>query len=71
MVAYEPVGDERMPIATEPIGSIPRPPRLIHAARDLAAGGITASEYDVMLDESIRDTIERFEATGSPVITDG
>jgi 5-methyltetrahydropteroyltriglutamate--homocysteine methyltransferase len=60
-----------MPIATEPIGSIPRPPRLIQAARDLAAGGITVSEYNVILDESIRDTIERFEATGSPVITDG
>ncbi len=60
-----------MPIATEPIGSIPRPPRLIQAARDLEVGGITASEYDVILDESIRETIERFEATGSPVITDG
>jgi 5-methyltetrahydropteroyltriglutamate--homocysteine methyltransferase len=60
-----------MPIATEPIGSIPRPPRLIQAVRDLEAGGITASEYNVILDESIRDTIGRFEATGSPVITDG
>ncbi len=60
-----------MPIATEPIGSIPRPLRLIQATRDLEAGGISASEYDVILDESIRDTIERFEATGSPVITDG
>src|SRR6266851_5927100 len=60
-----------MPITTEPIGSIPRPPRLIQAARDLEAGGIAASEYEVILDESIRDTIERFEATGSPVITDG
>ena len=60
-----------MPITTEPIGSIPRPPRLIQAARDLDAGRITASEYDLILDESIRDTIERFEATGSPVITDG
>src|SRR5260370_6155132 len=65
------LGDECMPIATEPIGSIPRPPRLIQATRDLDAGGITASEYDVLLDESIRDTIVRFEATGSPVITDG
>ncbi len=60
-----------MPIATEPFGSIPRPLRLIQATRDLEAGGISASEYDVILDESIRDTIERFEATGSPVITDG
>src|SRR5260370_26380683 len=65
------LGDECMPSATEPIGSIPRPPRLIQATRDLDAGRITASEYDVILDESIRDTIVRFEATGSPVITDG
>ena len=45
-----------MPIATEPIGSIPRPARLIQAARDLEAGGITASDYFVILDESVRDT---------------
>jgi 5-methyltetrahydropteroyltriglutamate--homocysteine methyltransferase len=60
-----------MSIPTEPIGSIPRPPRLIQAARDLDAGRITAPEYDGILDETIRDTIERFEATGSPLITDG
>lgn len=55
-------------IPTEPIGSIPRPLRLIEA--------VTASEYedpmlDNLYDEAIRDTIERFESTGSPVITDG
>jgi len=26
---------------------------------------------DALYEEAIRDTIERFEATGSPVITDG
>jgi 5-methyltetrahydropteroyltriglutamate--homocysteine methyltransferase len=26
---------------------------------------------DPLYDEAIRDTVERFEATGSPVITDG
>jgi len=60
-----------MPIATEPAGSIPRPPRLIQAARDLEAGRIATSDYDAILNESIRDTVERFEATGSPVVTDG
>jgi 5-methyltetrahydropteroyltriglutamate--homocysteine methyltransferase len=55
-------------IPTEPIGSIPRPLKLIEAVakRD---GGDPA--LDPLYDEAIRDTIDRFEATGSPVITDG
>ena len=58
-----------MIIPTEPIGSIPRPPRLIQA---IAASGDHADPtLDWLYEEAIRDTIERFEATGSPVITDG
>lgn len=57
-----------MPIPTEPIGSIPRPLRLIEA---VAAGDGHDSHLDSCYEEAIRDTIERFEATGSPVITDG
>src|SRR5258707_268909 len=58
-----------MTIPTEPIGSIPRPPRLIQA---IAAGGDHADpKLDPLYQDAIRDTIERFEATGSPVITDG
>jgi 5-methyltetrahydropteroyltriglutamate--homocysteine methyltransferase len=60
-----------MAIPTEPIGSIPRPPRLIDAGHDLAAGQITAEEYARLADAAVRETIEQFEATGSPVITDG
>jgi len=57
-----------MMVPTEPIGSIPRPPELIAA--------ITGSEsehatLDPLYDAAIRDTIKRFEETGSPVITDG
>jgi 5-methyltetrahydropteroyltriglutamate--homocysteine methyltransferase len=55
-------------IPTEPIGSIPRPLRLIEA---LATTDGTDPALDPLYDEAIRDTIERFEATGSPVITDG
>src|SRR5438270_943623 len=58
----------RMTIPTEPIGSIPRPLRLIEAA---AAGDGDDPALDPLYDEAIRDTIARFEATGSPVITDG
>ena len=57
-----------MIIPTEPIGSIPRPLWLIEA---LTAGDGTDPKLDPLYEEAIRDTIERFEATGSPVITDG
>lgn len=60
-----------MMIPTEPIGSIPRPPDLIHGMRAFSAGKISHAELDLLYDAAIRDTIERFEATGSPVITDG
>jgi 5-methyltetrahydropteroyltriglutamate--homocysteine methyltransferase len=60
-----------MAIPTEPIGSIPRPAQLITAGRDLAAGQITAGEYARLADAAVRETIEQFEATGSPVISDG
>jgi 5-methyltetrahydropteroyltriglutamate--homocysteine methyltransferase len=57
-----------MIIPTQPIGSIPRPLRLIEA---VATGDGTDPKLDPLYDEAIRDTIARFEATGSPVITDG
>src|SRR6266404_8680802 len=60
-----------MAIPTEPIGSIPRPAQLINAGRDMAAGQITAGDYARLADAAVRETIEQFEATGSPVITDG
>ena len=57
-----------MKIPTEPIGSIPRPVPLIEA---VAAGEISDPCSDPLYEAAVRDTIERFEATGSPVITDG
>ena len=60
-----------MPIPTEPIGSIPRPPDLIEGMRRFAAGGMSAGELQTLFDGATRDTIKRFEQTGSPVITDG
>jgi 5-methyltetrahydropteroyltriglutamate--homocysteine methyltransferase len=58
-----------MIIPTEPIGSIPRPARLIEAIA--AAGNHADPALDLLYEDAIGDTIERFEATGSPVITDG
>jgi 5-methyltetrahydropteroyltriglutamate--homocysteine methyltransferase len=57
-----------MIIPTEPIGSIPRPVALIEA---VAEGRITDPDRDPAYEAAVKDTIERFEATGSPVITDG
>jgi 5-methyltetrahydropteroyltriglutamate--homocysteine methyltransferase len=59
----------RMTIPTEPIGSIPRPLELIEAMA--AAGDGADPTLDTVYGAAIRDTIQRFEATGSPVITDG
>jgi 5-methyltetrahydropteroyltriglutamate--homocysteine methyltransferase len=57
-----------MLIPTEPIGSIPRPLALIQA---MSASDGTDAALESLYDEAIRDTIARFEDTGSPVITDG
>ncbi len=58
-------------IPTEPIGSIPRPQELIDGMGAHAAGEISLEELGALQDEAVRDTIERFQATGSPVISDG
>ncbi len=59
---------QKLVIPTEPIGSIPRPDALIDAL------SVTDSEdpaLAALYEDAVRDTIERFEATGSPVVTDG
>ena len=60
-----------MAILTEPIGSIPRPTSLIQAIAVFGAGNISRELLDNAYAEALRDTIERFEQTGSQVITDG
>lgn len=56
-----------MPIPTEPIGSIPRPTELIEAVQ----AGEPEEELARLRELALRDTISAFEATGSPVISDG
>jgi len=58
-------------IQTEPIGSVPRPHELIDGVRAADEGRISPNELDALYERALRDTIEQFEATGSPVITDG
>jgi len=56
---------------TEPIGSIPRPPALIQAIGAFQSGEIGREALDALYASALQDTIERFEQTGSPVISDG
>jgi len=56
-----------MKIPTEPVGSIPRPAKLINAITSNA----TAAEISQLTEEALVDTIRQLEKTGSPVITDG
>jgi 5-methyltetrahydropteroyltriglutamate--homocysteine methyltransferase len=60
-----------MAIPTEPIGSIPRSPALLEAVQAFNAGRLSQRDLDSAYDAAIVDTIRRFEATRSPVITDG
>jgi hypothetical protein len=55
-------------IQTEPIGSIPRPRTLLDALSSKASDD---PSLDPLYEDAIRDTIHRFVATESPVVTDG
>ncbi len=61
----------RQDIPTEPIGSIPRPVELIEAAAAVECGTLDAAALEPLYADAVRDTLARFEATGSPVVTDG
>ena len=56
-----------MTIPTEPIGSIPRPLKLLEA---ISRHDASNPSLEPLYEEAIGETIEQFEATGSPVITD-
>ncbi len=60
-----------MTIPTEPIGSIPRSPDLIAAMGEFQRGKLSRERLEALCAEAVEDTVRRFEATGSPVITDG
>jgi 5-methyltetrahydropteroyltriglutamate--homocysteine methyltransferase len=60
-----------MKILTEPIGSIPRPKYLVDALDAFGKQEIGETELSKLFNEAVKDTIKRFEETGSPVITDG
>src|ERR1700744_5845081 len=61
----------RMAIPTEPIGSIPRPAALIETIVAFHNKNASTDPPEAANAEALRDTIQRFEQTGSPIITDG
>ena len=64
--------DQPLPgIPTEPVGSIPRPRELQAALESHSLGKMTTKELNDLFDTVVSETIARFEATGSPVISDG
>ncbi len=60
-----------MPIPTENVGSLPRPTKLQRALARYDAGTTSREELTREQDAACRDSIERMEATGSPMVTDG
>ncbi|MBV9164441.1 MAG: 5-methyltetrahydropteroyltriglutamate--homocysteine methyltransferase [Pseudonocardiales bacterium] len=58
-------------IPTEPVGSLPRPSTLQAAYAAYDEGKIDLTALEAEQDAAVRDSIERFEATGSPIISDG
>ncbi|HEY4830484.1 MAG TPA: hypothetical protein VIH85_27200 [Solirubrobacteraceae bacterium] len=58
-------------IPTQPVGSLPRPARLQEAYADYDAGRISKDDLEAEQEAAVKDSISRFEDTGSPIIADG
>src|SRR5680860_1130549 len=58
-------------IPSGPVGSVPRPPELQQAMASFNQGDITEDILNAVFDEAVKDTITRFEATNSSIISDG
>jgi len=68
-MSYDPRTDTGIP--TEPVGSLPRPSTLQAAYADYDAGNISKEDLESEQEAAVKDSIERYEATGSPIISDG
>ncbi|MGH4014190.1 MAG: 5-methyltetrahydropteroyltriglutamate--homocysteine methyltransferase [Pseudonocardiaceae bacterium] len=69
MSGFDPRTDTGIP--TEPVGSLPRPSTLQAAYAAYDEGQITKEQLEAEQDASARDSIERMEAAGSPIVSDG
>ncbi len=69
MADYDPRTDTGIP--TEPVGSLPRPAKLQEAYAKFDAGDIAEADLQKLQDEAAKDSVERSEATGAPIVSDG
>jgi methionine synthase II (cobalamin-independent) len=69
MATYDPRTATGIP--TEPVGSMPRPQKLQDAYAAYDEGKIDKSALESEQEAAVQDTIERYEATGAPIISDG
>lgn len=58
-------------IPTEPVGSLPRPSKLQAAYAAYDAGETDFAALEQQQDAAAKESIERYEATGSPIVSDG
>jgi hypothetical protein len=58
-------------IPTEPVGSLPRPTSLQNAYLAYDVGSIKFDRLEAEQEAAVRDSIERLEGTGAPIISDG
>jgi methionine synthase II (cobalamin-independent) len=68
-MSYDPRTDTGIP--TEPVGSLPRPQKLQDAYAAHDEGKISLEDLEKEQDAASKDSIERMEATGSPIVSDG
>ncbi len=68
-MAYDPRADTGIP--TEQVGSLPRPSTLQAAYEAYDAGTIDKAQLEAEQDAAARDAVQRLEATGSPIVSDG
>src|ERR1700760_3334342 len=68
-MAYDPTAETGIP--TEPVGSLPRPAKLQAAYAQIDAGKTDKAQLETEQEAAVKDSIIRFEETGSPIISDG
>ena len=56
---------------TDVVGSLLRPPELLKARSDVAAGKITQTAFKVIEDQAVDEAVALQEAVGLEVVTDG
>jgi methionine synthase II (cobalamin-independent) len=69
MSGYDPRTSTGIP--TEPVGSLPRPAKLQAAYASYDQGTISKEQLGAEQEEAVKDSIQRQEAAGTPIVSDG